>query len=149
MRLRGSLVLLIGVAVVACERPRAARRSAPIPQEALAGAVHVAQPPAALVGVFQALDSALSIDQRSLLRRTLPDASLRYHFELGMWIRNEFGLWRGSALRDSLQALGVEHPDAMSDVVLKAYGLYLRQEPIDLRALAAAARAESVRAPAP
>jgi hypothetical protein len=99
--------------------------------------------------VFQALDTVLSIEQRLLLRRTLPDDSHRYHFPLGMWIRNEFGLWRGGPLRDSLMALGIDHPDGMSDVVLKAYGLYLREEPIDLRALASAARAAAAAVPAP
>ncbi len=111
------------------------------------GAIRVADVPAALVPVFQTLDTLLSTDQRALLRRTLPDDSFRYHFPLGMWIRNEFGLWGGGPLRDSLVAVGLEHPDTMSDVVLKAYGLYLREEPIDLRALASAPRPAAVPAP--
>ena len=146
MRLARRFVPLL-CALAACARPGAATDRAPGVRDSTAAAVHLATPPS-LAPVFQALDTLLSFDQRAELRRALPESSMRYHFPLGMWIRNRFGLWRGGPLHDSLAALGVEHPDAMSDVVLQAYGLHLRDQPIDLRALARKVRAAPAAAPA-
>lgn len=40
------------------------------------------------------------------------------HFSLGMWIRNNFGLWRGNYLL--LEATGAKGPDGASGVILDA-----------------------------
>ncbi len=45
-----------------------------------------------------------------------------YHFSLGMYIRNEFGLWKAdSELHDYLVGLGMRHPDDMSSVILESF----------------------------
>ncbi len=54
---------------------------------------------------------------------------------VGLWLRNEAGLWKGGPIADSLRAHGVRHPDDMSDVILRGYGLYLRGDSVNLGAL--------------
>lgn len=43
------------------------------------------------------------------------------HFGVGMWMRNEWGLWSGSRLQRFLTKKKVYHPDEMSYEILKAY----------------------------
>lgn len=43
------------------------------------------------------------------------------HHGLGMWIRNNWGLWGGSRLQKYFVNKNVFHPDDMSDNILKAY----------------------------
>ncbi len=43
------------------------------------------------------------------------------HMGVGMWIRNNWGLWRGGKLAKHIQALGYNHPDDMSWLILKCY----------------------------
>lgn len=43
------------------------------------------------------------------------------HFGVGMWMRNEWGLWSGSRLQKFLTKKKVYHPDEMSYEILKAY----------------------------
>lgn len=102
-----------------------------------ASAASVARPvvPPALARAIVFLDSALPPATKDRLRHALPDSSIYYHMSLGMWLRNEAGLWRGGEIADSMRAHGVRHPDDMSDVILRAYGFYLRGKPINLDSL--------------
>jgi len=43
------------------------------------------------------------------------------HFGLGMWIRNNWGLWRGGELAKEFNDKGIFHPDDMSGIILKCY----------------------------
>jgi hypothetical protein len=43
------------------------------------------------------------------------------HFGLGMWIRNNWGLWRGGELAKEFNVKGIFHPDDMSGIILKCY----------------------------
>lgn len=65
---------------------------------------------------------------------TIPeDVSIsRLQFNRGMWIRNKWGLWRGSKLRDYFLDKGIRHPDNMSDIILTSYYRYLNNKPINL-----------------
>src|SRR6476646_9910862 len=45
----------------------------------------------------------------------------RYHFGLGLWIRNNWGLWKGSRLSKYFNSLGIYHPDDMSGIILSSY----------------------------
>ncbi len=92
--------------------------------------------PPAIAPAFALLDSALSPAQRDRLRHVPPDSIIALHFSLGLWLRNNAGLWRGSPVAESLRARGVVQPDDMSQLILLAYSGYLRGEPVDLAALA-------------
>ena len=53
-------------------------------------------------------------------------SSIDLHFSLGMWIRNNFGLWRDSRLAHYLRNNGpcsdrMDEPDDMSDYILSEY----------------------------
>ena len=47
------------------------------------------------------------------------------HFGLGMWIRNNWGLWQGSRLKTYFARFGYTVPDATSSFILFAYHRYL------------------------
>jgi hypothetical protein len=49
------------------------------------------------------------------------------HFGLGMWIRNNLGLWRGN--RELVEAMGWCHPDDASGPIVTALIDYLRRHP--------------------
>ena len=40
---------------------------------------------------------------------------------LGMWIRNNWGLWKRKKLADYFNTIGVYHPDDMSGIILTSY----------------------------
>jgi hypothetical protein len=65
---------------------------------------------------------------------TLPEdvATSRLHRGFGMWIRNNWGLWRNSELKQYFLDKGVVHPDDMSGIILTSYHRYLNKKPIDL-----------------
>lgn len=65
---------------------------------------------------------------------TLPEdvATSRLHRGFGMWIRNNWGLWRNSKLKHYFLDKGVGHPDDMSGIILTSYHRYLNKKPIDL-----------------
>ena len=42
----------------------------------------------------------------------------RYHHGLGTWMRNSWGLWRGSSISEWFNSIGIEHPDDMSGIIL-------------------------------
>ncbi|MCR5890964.1 hypothetical protein LRS06_24890 [Hymenobacter sp. J193] len=50
------------------------------------------------------------------------------HFGLGLWMRNKWGLWRGSALAEYFHTLGIYHPDDMSGILLTCFYRSLRQQ---------------------
>jgi len=75
---------------------------------------------------FYVLDTLLTAKDIQLIR-SLPerDAMSAFHFGLGMWLRNNWGLWGGSRLQQYFLQRGVEHPDNMSGILLEYYYDYL------------------------
>ncbi len=51
-----------------------------------------------------------------------------YHFGLGMWLRNNWGLWGGSRLQVYLKERGEWHPDDMSGTILDFYRDWLNDK---------------------
>lgn len=43
------------------------------------------------------------------------------HFGIGLWMRNNWGLWSGSRLSEYFNELGIDHPDDMSGIILDSY----------------------------
>ncbi|MBE3140264.1 MAG: hypothetical protein IMZ53_06745 [Thermoplasmata archaeon] len=43
------------------------------------------------------------------------------HFWFGLWIRNNWGLWKGSRLSKYFNELEIYHPDDMSSIILISY----------------------------
>ncbi|MBC3539323.1 DUF6794 domain-containing protein [Rufibacter sediminis] len=65
---------------------------------------------------------------------TLPEdiSTFRLHHGFGTWIRNNWGLWGSSKLKQELTGLGFVHPDDMSSFLLKAYHRRLNNKPLQI-----------------
>ncbi|MEL5995991.1 DUF6794 domain-containing protein [Hymenobacter segetis] len=78
----------------------------------------------AAVGQLQKIHSD-SLKQR-IIAQTEAEFIARAHFGVGMWMRNNWGLWRGGPLAQHFHTLGIYHPDDMSGVILTCYYRTLR-----------------------
>ena len=77
------------------------------------------------------------------LEKTLPrklkleikhgDSTIKYHLNLGMWIRNNWGLWQGSRLAAYFNSMGIKHPDDMSAIILNSFHRHLNGQPARLK----------------
>ena len=54
----------------------------------------------------------------------LENGAISMHHSLGRWIRNEWGLWAGSELKNELKRKGFEHPDDMSNYIIEEFVKY-------------------------
>lgn len=54
------------------------------------------------------------------------------HFGIGMWIRNNWGLWGSSRLSSYFSNLEIFHPDDMSGIILRSYHRKLNSKDIKL-----------------
>ncbi len=60
--------------------------------------------------------------------------AINQHFGLGLWIRNNWGLWRDSRLKGYFHEKGIFHPDDMSGIILTSYIRHVNNKPIELEA---------------
>jgi len=69
------------------------------------------------------LEKILSEEDREYL---LKNGAISMHDSLGRWIRNEWGLWTGSELKDELMSMnkGLNHPDDMSNYIIEEFIKY-------------------------
>jgi hypothetical protein len=58
--------------------------------------------------------------------------SSEWHHTIGRFIRNNWGLWDGGALRDWFKLKGIQHADDMSNILLESLKRKLNNQPIDL-----------------
>lgn len=54
----------------------------------------------------------------------LENGAISMHDSLGRWIRNEWGLWTDSELKNELKKKGFEHPDDMSNHIIEEFVKY-------------------------
>ena len=82
---------------------------------------------------FSALSKLLSAEEIKKIKEGDEVQMNKYHLGLGMWLRNTWGLWRGSELKDYFKKIGINHPDDMSAIILNSYWRHLNNKPINLR----------------
>jgi len=71
---------------------------------------------------FITLDSLLSKQDRNFIKNLESrDETIEFHLGLGMWLRNNWGLWGGSRLQTYFLNKKIEHPDDMSSIILEYY----------------------------
>jgi len=58
----------------------------------------------------------------------------KQHFGLGLWMRNNWGLWANSRLAEYFRGIGILHPDDMSGIILTSYIRHLNKQPVKLQA---------------
>ncbi|RLA38718.1 MAG: hypothetical protein DRR42_28300, partial [Gammaproteobacteria bacterium] len=80
--------------------------------------------PTDLTAAHEELDAMLPSRTKKRFKRDLDFAS-EVHHSLGMWIRNNWGLWSDSALALWFNSHGITHPDYMSSAILESYSSYL------------------------
>jgi len=88
--------------------------------------------PEDLDGCFAVLDALLDPAEIEKMRSGTEAEMGQYYFGLGMWMRNEWGLWSGSELQRWFREKGIFHPDDMSGIILTSYWRYLNDAPIEL-----------------
>lgn len=125
-----SLQIIVGSAAVQQASP---------PKPATNAGLTPTADPTAKSGVYipKDLDDALKEMQRMLPASVVAEMKQgseqnmgRYHFGLGTWMRNNWGLWGGSQLAQWFKPRGVWHPDDMSGILLKSFWRVLHDKPI-------------------
>lgn len=76
------------------------------------------------------LDSMLSKEDKAYI---ISAGASSVHFTLGLWMRNNWGLWGGSRLKSYFHNNGIRHPDDMSGVILDCYEKHLKGEGVNYR----------------
>ena len=75
------------------------------------------------------LDQLLSEEDKEYIKGLPKEDVLKHlHFGLGMWIRNNWGLWGGSRLQIYFLKKRINHPDDMSGKILEAYYDWLNKK---------------------
>jgi hypothetical protein len=86
--------------------------------------------PTDLDDCFKELKKMLPADLVEKMKSGPEKDMIKYHFGLGTWMRNNWGLWSQSRLREYFQKQGLQHPDDMSSVVLKCFWRHLNNKPL-------------------
>jgi hypothetical protein len=81
---------------------------------------------------FAQLESLLKQEEIEKIRSGTDDRMIDYQFGLGLWMRNNWGLWSGSRLAKWFNGIGIHHPDDMSAIILTSFWRYLHGVPIKL-----------------
>ena len=104
-----------------------------------AATVQAVPTPEDLPACMVALDSMLSDKDKTWLRE---HDAIDAHFGLGMWLRNTWGLWGGDScpLPVYFRSHGIQHPDDMSDLILRCYVQHLNGEEVDYERMLGEAR---------
>ena len=111
------------------QQPETGDTAAPVQE------VHI---PSDLPSCMAQLDSMLNDEDKAWLRENGATAA---HFGLGMWLRNNWGLWHEeSPLPTYFRNNGIHHPDDMSGLILDCYVLHLNGEEVDYEHMIGEAR---------
>jgi hypothetical protein len=92
-----------------------------------------------LKGIFQRpvqecltyLEQKLDSDELEKIKNHSDKDLYLLHFGLGMWIRNNLGLWEDSALSLWLSYHGIDFADDISGVIINCFWRYLNGLPVD------------------
>ena len=82
---------------------------------------------------YEALNSLLSKEDIEDLK-SMPEkkAAAEAHHGIGRWLRNNWGLWGSSDIKDYFKSLGIWHADDMSGIIIDSYHRHLNGKDIDL-----------------
>ncbi len=77
---------------------------------------------------FIELDKLLSDELKSQIKSFRGKRNFfAHHFGPGLWMRNKWGLWKGSRLKLYFKEKGIEHPDDMSAIISLFYVDWLNE----------------------
>lgn len=81
---------------------------------------------------FKELNKMLSPELIKEMKAGTEDDMSKHHFGLGLWMRNNWGLWSGSHLAKYFNNLGIRHPDDMSGIILTSFWRFLNKKPLKI-----------------
>lgn len=81
--------------------------------------------PSTLDECYSKLDDILSDIEKAKLKSISQDKLFKYHFTLGLWIRNHWIYPEDSNIKKILLDKGITHPDYMSGEIIYGYYNYL------------------------
>lgn len=85
--------------------------------------------PKNLVEAMSQLDILLTKeDKKNIFDVTENDYITNSHFSIGIWIRNNWGLWAGQELAKYFNRLGINYPDEMSGIILRCYYRHIHNQ---------------------
>lgn len=88
--------------------------------------------PLNLEDAFSELKKMLHPDLLKEMKEASEKDMVGYHMGLGLWMRNNWGLWGGSRLATYFNGIGIFHPDDMSGIILDSFWRHLNSQPIKL-----------------
>lgn len=80
-----------------------------------------------------ALGQVLTAEENDELIKSTKKELIVYHHGLGRWMRNNWDLWQGGALKDHMQSLGFMHPDDMSQSLIEEYWARKNNQPSTMK----------------
>jgi len=119
----GSLLLFVCLSASAQVAPNEEQAQQPAPE------IYI---PTDLEDCFAELMRILKPEDIQAMRDRTEADLIEYHFGMGMWMRNNWGLWQGSRLSEWFNAKGIRHPDDMSGIILNSFWRHLHGKDIDL-----------------
>jgi hypothetical protein len=81
---------------------------------------------------FAELKKTLSKEVIEKMKSGTEKQMIRYHHGLGTWLRNNWGLRKGSRLSKWFNEKGIRNPDDMSGIILNSFWRDLNNKPIEL-----------------
>jgi len=81
---------------------------------------------------LEELKMALQPELLGKMRKGTEADMVQYHFDIGLWMRNNWGLRGGSDLAAWFAAHGVKDPDDMSEIILTCLWRSMNDKPLDL-----------------
>lgn len=81
---------------------------------------------------FGELDKQFGEEMVRMFKEEKEEDLPKYHFDVGMGIRNGWGLWAGSQLAKYFEEMGIFHPDDMSAIILTSYHRHLNNKDVKL-----------------
>jgi hypothetical protein len=88
--------------------------------------------PNTLAETYPALEKIFKEEGLAKIRAGTEDDIGHLHFGLGMFLRNNWGLWSGGPLADWFNKHGIRHADDMSGIILTSFHRQLTGKPIKL-----------------
>jgi len=127
-----TIIFLIEVALVSATVSAIAVKTVPKPYQETE-TVEEVYIPLKLDECFAELDKILSPEAIQEIMDCSEDDLSRFHFGLGMGLRNSWGLWEGSDLAKWFNEQGIFHPDDMSGIIINSYWRHLNDYPLMLK----------------
>lgn len=80
---------------------------------------------------FVELEKSLTPEFIGEIRQGTEEDISQFHHGLGTFLRNNWGLWKGSELSKWFNEKGIHHPDDMSGIIFDSFWRHLNDKPIN------------------